>query len=50
MVFRQFFHIIFNVLSVGRNHGTVEMVSCLRRLVPLIRNAGIEDQFDPLLN
>ena len=39
-------HIVFNVLCVGGNHGAVVMVSRIRRLIPLVGDAGIEDKLN----
>ena len=49
-VFLQLFHVVFNIFCIGSYHRTVVMVACLRSLIALIRNAGIEDKFNSLLN
>ena len=36
-------HVVFNILRVGSDDGAVEMIARLRRLVPLVGNAGVED-------
>ena len=50
IVFCQLFHIVFDILCIGGDHGAVVMVACLRRFVPLIGNAGIENVLDALFD
>ena len=42
--------IVLDVLRVGGHHRTVVVVAGVRRLIPLVGNAGIEDEFLPLLD
>ena len=50
-VFRpQLFHIVFDVFGVGGDDRTVKMVAGVRRLVALVRNAGVENGLDALLD
>ncbi len=46
----QLINIVFDVFRVGGDDGTVVMVVGVRKLVPLIGNTGIEDQFHSLLD
>ena len=48
--FRQLLHVVLDVLSIGRDHGAVVMVACIRAFIALIRNTGIENEFDSLLD
>ena len=50
-VFRiQLLHVVFDILGVGRDDRTVEMVAGVRRLIALVRNAGIKNRLNPLLD
>ena len=50
-IFRpQLFHIVFDVFGVRGDDGAVKMVAGVRRLVALVRNAGIEDGLNALLD
>ena len=43
-------HVIFNIFRVGGDHGTVVVVACVRALIALIRDAGVEDELYALFD
>ena len=46
----QFFHVIFDVFRIGSDHGAVVVVARIRSLVALVGDAGVENEFHPLLD
>ena len=49
-VFLQFLHVVFDIFRVGGDDGAVVVVPGPGHLIPLIRNAGIEDKWDALFD
>ena len=43
-------HVIFNVFRIGGDHGAVVVVACVRALIALIGDAGVEDELYALLD
>ena len=50
MVVVEAFHVVFDVLRIGGDHGAVIVVACIRGFVPLIGDAGVEDPLYPVFD
>ena len=50
LLFPQVLHIVFDIHRVGSNDGAVIMIAGIPEFLPLIRDAGIEDGFNPLVD
>ena len=46
----QFVNVILYILRIGSDDGAVVMVNRILKFFPLVRNAGVEDIFDPLFD
>ena len=42
--------IVFDILSIGGDHGAVVVVACVRAFIALIGDAGVEDELYALLD
>ena len=50
MLLLQCLHIVFDILSIGGDHGAVVVVACIRAFIALIWNAWIKYKLDPLFD
>ena len=44
----QLFHVVFDIFRIGGHNGAVIMIDRIGKLLPLIRNTGVEDKFHAL--